>query len=320
MMAQVIDPERLKQARKLRGLTQGELARRARKNQTPLNKQTVYRLERPLGKGRAAVRRETIERLARALDFEPEVLTGEKPIPLDASELSAPVDEAAYQLKVRVDAPNRNAFELVARRYRVSVSKIAQIAPLLFVIIAEANLNHRRKKLDEFEDALARVAEAKQDFPHLQLQTDEQEKGIRAERASIKNRDLFGREKFDPYGVSQFLEEGEDNPFAAYLKALALTAGRDDTTVRAFGPTSTDYRVCRSEAIDLADGDEQLAQWLLNGEVPIHRMPRGLKTIDERIEWMRQNKISVRKVPEEIPTEFPGDLDAVAINLDDIVL
>jgi transcriptional regulator with XRE-family HTH domain len=312
MTAQVIDPERLKQARKLRGLTQGELAQRARKNQTPLNKQTVYRLERPLEKGRAAVRKETIERLARALDFEPEVLTGEKPIPLDASEPSAPADEAAYQLKVRVDAPIRNAFELVARRYRVSVPKIAQLAPLLFVIIAEASLKHRCKKLDELEAALDRVAEAESDFPHLRLQTDEQERGIRAERASIKNRDLFGREKFDPYGVSQFLDEGEDNPFAAYLKAL--TAGRDDITVRAFGPTSTEYRVCRSEAIDLAKGDEQVAEWLLNGEVPIHRIPRG-KTVD--IEWMRHNKISVRKVPEEVPGEFPG---AVAINFDDIEL
>jgi transcriptional regulator with XRE-family HTH domain len=298
-MAQVIDAERLKWMRKRRRLTQDELAGKAR-----LNKQTVYRLERE----NRPIRKRNLEGLAQGLAVDPEVLTGEKPIPLDVSEPSAPADEIAYQLNVRVDAPIRNAFELVARQYRVSVPKIAQLAPLLFVIIAEASLKHHGKKLDELEAALDRVAEAESDFPHLVgLQTGDQERGIQAERASIKNRDLFGQERFDPYGVSQFLDEGEDNPFAAYLKAL--TAGRDDITVSALGPTSTEYRVCRTAAAELAGGDEEVADWLLKGEVPIHRMPRGLKTVAERVEWIGLNKISIHKVTEQIPEGFPGDLE-----------
>jgi transcriptional regulator with XRE-family HTH domain len=76
-IAQVIG-ERLKQVRFRCGLTQDGVAQKARdtrKNQTPLNKQTVYRLE----KGTVMARKETIARLARALEVDPEVLVGEKP-------------------------------------------------------------------------------------------------------------------------------------------------------------------------------------------------------------------------------------------------
>jgi transcriptional regulator with XRE-family HTH domain len=297
-MAQVIDAERLKRMRKLRGLTQDELAGKAR-----LNKQTVYRLERE----NRPIRKRNLEGLAQGLVVDPEVLTGEKPIPVDASQPSAPADEIAYQLNVRVDAAIRNAFELVARRYGVSVAKIAQLAPLLFVIVADASLRHRREKLHEFEAALDHISELGSHLPHFTASCfygmDDHEQSIRAEEASIDSRDLFGLDRFDPDGVH---DEEEANPFVAYLKAL--TAGRDDITVSALGPTSIEYRVCHSVATELAGGDEQVADWLLKGEVPIHRMPRGLKTVAERVEWMGQNKISIRKVTEQPPEGFPGDL------------
>ena len=298
-MAQVIDAERLKRMRKLRGLTQDELAEKAR-----LNKQTVYRLERE----NRPIRKRNLDGLAQGLVVDPEVLTGEKPIPLDDGQPSAPADEIAYQLNVRVDAAIRNAFELVARRYGVSVPKIAQLAPLLFVIIAEASLKHRRKKLDEFEAALDRISELGSHLPHFPASCfygmDDQEQSIKVEKKSIDGRDLFGLNRFDPYGVD---DKDKANPFVAYVKAL--TAGRDDITVSALGPTSTEYRVCRSAATELAGGDEQVANWLLKGEVPIHRMPRGLKTVAERVEWIGQNRISIQKVTEQIPEGFPGDLE-----------
>jgi hypothetical protein len=124
----------------------------------------------------------------------------------------------------------------------------------------------------------------------------DRERADRGEK-SINDRDLFGSEWFGR----------EANPFLAYL--AALTTGRDDITIIDLGPTSTEYRVCRSTATELAGGDEQIADWLLKGEVLIHRMPRGLKNVEERVEWIRQNKISIHKVTEQIPEEFPGDLE-----------
>lgn len=314
----MIRPECLKRLRQLRERTQDQLS-----EATGLNKQTIYRLERP--ERSHPVHKTTLDRLARALAVDPEVLTGEKPIPSDANQPSAAVDEA-YQLNVRVDAAIRNAFELVARRYRVSVPKIAQLAPLLFVIIAEGSLKHRRKNLGELEDALKRLYEFEDinrelqskypQIPFPYINWDDQDKAIEAEKASIKSRDLFGQNRFDP---DDFLQ-GEDNPFEVYLKAL--TTGREDITITAVGRTSTEYRVCRSEATELAGGDKQVADWLLNGEIPIHKIPRGLKSIEERVERIRQNKISVSRISEEIPEQFPGDLDLdpIDLDLDDIEL
>jgi transcriptional regulator with XRE-family HTH domain len=309
----MICPECLKRVRELRELTQDKLS-----EATGLNKQTIYRLERP--ERSHPVHKTTLDRLARALAVDPEVLTGEKPIPSDANQRSAAADEAAYQLNVRVDAAIRNAFELVARRYRVSVPKIAQLAPLLFVIIAEGSLKHRRKNLGELEDALKRLyefedirSELQSKFPQIpfpNIDWDDQDEAINAERASIESRDLFGQNRFDPYDILQ----DEDNPFVVYLKAL--TTGREDITINAVGRTSTEYRVCRSEATELAGGDKQVADWLLNGEVPIHKIPRGLKTVEERVERIRQNKIPVSRVREEIPEEFPGDLDPGDFDID----
>src|SRR6266700_2332775 len=220
-MTKLIDSERLIQLRKLRRLSQGALAKKAQHSvdrQTPLNKQTVYRLEKRGGMAHDA----TVERLAKALEVDPEVLTGVRPIPDDITEQGTPSKEPGYQLNVRVDAAVRSAFELVARRYGVSVSKIAQLAPLLFVIVAEASLKHRREKLAEFEEALGRVEKLEYDFLPSSG-TDDQDEKIQAERASIERCDLFGRDRFDPYGVV-YHEDGS-NPFGAYLKALTARNG-----------------------------------------------------------------------------------------------
>jgi transcriptional regulator with XRE-family HTH domain len=311
-MAQVIDPKRLQQLRKLRGLTQDELAKKAR-----LNKQTVYRLENE--KGKAAVpRKGTLDRLPRALDFDLGVLTGEKPIPSDASQPSASEDGAAYQLNVRVDAAVRNAFELVARRYRISVPKIAQLAPLLFVIIAEHSLKRRRKNLEDLRDELKERLygfenirdELHKKFPHIpfpNIDWDDQDEAMKTEEESIKSRDLFGEKRI--------VDDSRGEAFADCLKAL--TAGDDDITIDALGPTSTEYRVCHSVATELAGGDRNLAEWLLNGEVPLHRMP---KREEHPIEWMRQNKIAVHKLPEDVIERFPEEREFNVADIRDLDL
>jgi len=288
-MAQVIDAERLKQLRTLRGLTQEELAQRG-----GVNKQTVYRHE----KG-AVGRPRTHDQLAQALGVDPEVLTGEKPIPSEVSQPSATEEVASYQLNVRVDAAVRNAFELAARRYGVSVTKIAALAPLLFVILAEESLRQRRNNVEECRTKYDKYLEAKSLIPY-HIPVYELNDEIGEEEHSIATNDVFGRTLSDTATDNW----DRDNPFATYLKEL--TAGRENIIdIGAVGPKSTNYRVCRLEAVVLA-GDE-FAESLLNGEVPIRRMMRevGSGAVTERIEWMRQNKISVVKVEEEPLFDVP---------------
>ena len=293
--------DRLKRLRTLRGLTRAGLARASR-----VSERQISRLE---AGGISAPHGVTLKRLAKGLGIDPSDLTGENAMPAGIVRTITGGEETSYQLNVRVDAAVRNAFELVARRYKVSVSKIAQLAPLLFVIVGEKSLQHRRKKLEEFEAALDQLAEP--GFPHMLLSSfrdNDLADYIEREAASVSACDIFGNREFSDWDYTY-------RPLEDYLKAVI--AGQDDTVnIGELGPTSTEYRVCQTEALELAAGDRDAAEWLLTGQVPIHRMPRGLKTNVERLAWVRQNRTPVHKVSEEeTPDGFPGDLAPVVIGL-----
>src|SRR5215216_4570180 len=144
-MPLTIDPERLKQLRNQRRLTQEALAKKAR-----LDKGTISRFERE----RRPIRKTNLDRLARAVDVDPEVLIGVKPMPEDSREPVAPALASGYQLNVRVDGAIRNAFSLAALYYKIPVRRIVELAPLLFVVAAEGSLKRRGEKLAELEAAL----------------------------------------------------------------------------------------------------------------------------------------------------------------------
>lgn len=109
----MIEPERLRQVRKVRGLSREMLAGKAR-----LTAKTIYRLEK--GGEAKPIRQANLERLAQALGVDPNFLTGEEPGTIDIGEATVPIDGTFYQLHVQVNGNVRNAFELVARRYQVS--------------------------------------------------------------------------------------------------------------------------------------------------------------------------------------------------------
>jgi hypothetical protein len=226
--------------------------------------------------------------------------------------LGTAAEEAAYQLNVRLDAAVRNAFELAARRYGVSVSKIATLAPLLFVILAEASLRDQSKKVEQYWAKRDEFDAIDSQLPQLEesivfVSRDDEVHDI---EDSIAKNDVFGRRLWRTMPD----DWDRDNPFATYLRAL--TSGREDITICAVGPKSTDYQVCRSEAERLAG--EEFADWLLDGEVPIHLMLRALPKqagIEDRIAWMREHKISVVKVEEETPIDVP-EVPAIALDLD----
>jgi hypothetical protein len=148
------------------------------------------------------------------------MLTGESPIPHE--QLRLPGVPSVSQLNVRVNAAIRNAYELAARRYGVSTTKIAQLAPLLFVIFAEESLEYRREKLAELESVLDRRDELESELSYLPTpisSAGNPHEQLSAERRSIAGRDLFGRCLGDICGSDWF--EAPDNPFEAYLRAKA---------------------------------------------------------------------------------------------------
>jgi transcriptional regulator with XRE-family HTH domain len=291
----MIEPERLRQVRNFRGLSREMLAGKAR-----LTTKTIYRLEK---RGEAKpIRQANLERLAQALDVDPKVLTGEEPVTIDIGEATAPIDGTFYQLHVRVDGNVRNAFELVARHYQVSLSTIVEVAPLLFDIAAGESLKRRAKKLEEFKAALRSIKEIETSFPHLTptifSTSNDQESTVQAEESSIADRDVFGLQAPHRPATSgtgpdgrrrfSFWDEETENPFVAYLSTLTRER---DIVIDAAGPNRTNYQLCRSEARELAGGDDEITDWILRGEIPIQRIPRALNSPVERIEWMRANRI-----------------------------
>ena len=142
-MSQTIDPSRLKELRTRNRLTQDDLGKKA-----GVDKQTIYRLEA----GRQPARTSTVEKLAATLGVLSGVLTGQAPLPGSDSGLTRaqPLNDEDYPINVPVDGAIRNAFSLVQMRYRVPIARIVELAPLLFVLAAEASLERRSSSIPSF--------------------------------------------------------------------------------------------------------------------------------------------------------------------------
>ena len=220
-----------------------------------------------------------------------------------------PAEEAAYQLNVRVRPAVRNAYELVARRYNVSVTKVAALAPLMFAIVAEACLRDLQTKLDKYWEAYGALENADRALPSVEpliLECDR----VKEIEDVIKTRDVFG---------TQYLNWDSDNPLCMFLKEQAEKQ-KTDIDVRSVGPAETDYRVGLSEAKELAGGDPERKEWVLKGEVPIHAKEfRHLRTAEERIKWMYENRIAAHQIHGETEEEAEENVSGQNVNLENLI-
>jgi len=89
----------------------------------------------------AKARDETIERVARALEVDQQVLSGERGAPAVQDDNEAAVSK--LQLNVRVSTVARNGLNFAAERYGVEPSQIVELAPFLFCWAAETSLRQR---------------------------------------------------------------------------------------------------------------------------------------------------------------------------------
>jgi transcriptional regulator with XRE-family HTH domain len=312
-MSQTIDPSRLKKLRADAGLTQAALGKKCARveidgKKAPVDKQTIYRIE--TSDHRQAVRPGTLARLAAALDVSPDVLTGQAPLPESEPTPARPSNDDDYSINVSVDGAIRNAFSLVQMRYRVPIARIVELAPFLFVLAAEASLERRRIKLEELKNAFTGVQFLLSNFPHLSTflcPPDPDGPDLDVEAKSISARDILGDNLPDTETLGQLFEpdceESEHNPFVVYLKEAAPT-DRGVASIRGFDRDSSGFDVCREDALKLAGGDEGLANDIVGGWAPLHKMPRELlndDAIDARIAWLREQRdASVREVEESL--------------------
>ncbi|MDE2333178.1 MAG: helix-turn-helix transcriptional regulator [Rhodospirillales bacterium] len=281
-MALPIRPELLRELRRRQGLRLHTLAERA-----GISKDSVWRIENGMQPGN---REDTQRRLARALNVEPAMLTGERPLPE-----VAPVARGRWTVEVSEAA--RNAAILAARRYRVGEALIVELAPLLFVLAAEESLGRRRALLAQLETALGKTAEAGEEMPHL-AGIGEAGEAVRAavvaEERSVAARDLFARD-LDPDMLAALGDGGgdggADNPLAVFLaeNARRVSIGAPDLArVAQVTETGASAVLCGAEALEAAGGDAALAAAIVSGRIALGDMPRALWAGEAaRLDWLR---------------------------------
>ncbi len=290
-MKQAIIGSVVKMLRERQNLSQAALGAR-----TNLTKDTLSRLERGKQSGASPRTRET---LAKVLGVPVGVLTGELPLPLDeAPKAENLLDDRRYQLNIRIDGSIRNAFSLVALHYGIPLSRIVDVAPLLFVLAAEKSLDQRRQRLDDLTEALAKADSIGNNFPHLAESVAPgyfANESLVAERRSIDAGDILAKRIDDSDHL--FLGEGRlkgdydpelDNPFVSSLRDAA--ADRIKAKIDAFSRDEVAFKICGADAVKLAGGDGTLAMSILNGWVLVHEIPRELlaeTAIDARVEWLK---------------------------------
>ena len=264
-----IDAERLRTLRRREQLTKVELARRAE-----IHPRTIRRMEREPERCEKT-REDTVYRLAKALDVEPGVLTGDLPAPKLGKE--PPCPPMRSPISAQIFSKSRLAYDLVCRRYGVTRPEIINLAPLFFTLLAEGCLKWRREKLKEVDEAIGRIENpsALHDLGEL----------IEQEERSLNNADVLGAQR-EEHITGHFLPY---NPFARYLHEMDRLAVDEDE-----GHSSRmriDYRICEEELGWITNRSRRARMCLEAGHARISEIPEDLMAEDageERAKWLEE--------------------------------
>ena len=312
-----INPARLRSLRE-----QKKLSRLQLEKQSGVTERTIQRLEREPQPSR----KNTLNRLAKALGVEPGVLTGDLPLP-EFDKASA-LDPERVQIGAQVVPKVRLAFDLIKRRYGVSATEIINMAPLFFALLAEGSLAWRREKIEEAEEAKSRLEEI-DGFWNGGLVSGSvvMDQGIAAEENSIAKADLFGEHLFSDtdttfIDVDSLFDPSTDNPFASYLRKLKaeldITGVVDvDSGDLMFGSPLRfpDYDICRDELNGIASGSHFAKMALETGDARLSEIPDELMGEDageERAKWLGDKLSDIRKDVEKEMADIIGELRTVS--------
>lgn len=285
-----IDHDRLRSLRNSRRLTRQRLAEIA-----GIHPRTIQRLENEPDQCRKT-REDTVNELAKALEVEPGVLTGELPLPaLD----EAPENES-FRIGARVTSRVRLAYDLVKRRYGVNTNDLVNMAPLFFTLLAEGSLAHRREELKEADSHWQQINSSHGVFGSA-IVVAEMNSG--AEEESIGRNDIFGEHLLsDSYGMTnQAFDPTEYNPFAGYLCELAADVAAPDAVDLGGGNLDSrlDFRfpyygICDDELNKITNASPIGRAGMEMGFLRISEIPEELKAKDKNVErqqWLEERML-----------------------------
>lgn len=288
-------PTRLRVLRKAKNFSRARLAQLS-----GVSMRTIQRLENP-ALSNTTPHWTTVERLAKALQIAPGVLTGELPLPQTGK---TPAPPQRVQVNAEIAPKARLAYDLVKSRYGVSATEIINMAPLLFVILAEGSLGWRRKKLEEAGEAIGRLDEMGNEVGYWLFgrATTVALNANTLEDESIAKADIFGDHLFsDSHGTfgDDPFDRSTGNPFAAYLRKLAtdlespgvVEVERDDLNYGSPWLRFPDYDLCNDEIEKVTNDSLNARRALETGRVRLSEIPKELKGDDagkERAAWLEE--------------------------------
>lgn len=208
---QSINPKRLRDLRERKKLSRRKLADRS-----GVSERQIVRIE--ASDTDMTVRPNTIMKLAAALGVNAEMLVDD-PTDLDPEPVPTSQD---VQLSIKISSQVRLAYDLVKHRYGTSQKDIINLAPLLFVLLAEGSLAWRRQWLEEAKETLGHLKQLtgeREGFNPEELDL-EWEESFEAEQESIGKNELLGDEilsgkgYWDPW-------DGVESPFLDYVTKLS---------------------------------------------------------------------------------------------------
>jgi transcriptional regulator with XRE-family HTH domain len=277
-----INPERLRYYRKQQRWSMQRLA-----DEATVNKCTIQRIER--GDGGKAPREHTITKLARALQVSTSELTDQNPV---ESTKHVKSTNSKSQINARIGADARNALAFISARYGVKQATILRLAPLLFALVAEESLVKRSERLEK----LSELGNSLDAFPRAMEQSITE--FCRREYASIEARDIFGTNHEDEdvqrWQHTDYADHvGICNPLALHIRQRVAQTSASDKLVGWDPDHGPDYHVGSEIALEIAAGDEEIADMLLSGAIGVHEIPSELRNAENpeaRIEWLRHQR------------------------------
>jgi len=292
----MLHSNRLYDLRKAKKLSRAGLARLSK-----VSVRTIQRLENPAS-GINNPHGNTLDRLAKALQVEPGVLTGDLPLPGSGN---APAFEPRrVQVSAEIAPKARLAYDLVKRRYGVSATEIINMAPLFFALLAEGSLARRRKMLEEAGEAIERLDQMRDEVGHwvfggattVALNAD------MLEGESIAKADIFGEhllsDAHDTFTHEPF-DPSAGNPFACYLGRTAADLGNravidvQDGALRYGTPWGRfpDYHLCKADLDGVTNSSADARRALETGHVRLSEIPEevmGEDAGEKRAAWLEE--------------------------------
>ena len=279
-----IDPKSLRSLRQKQGLTRPQLAERAR-----ITVRTIQRLENEPQQCQKS-RKDTLERLAKALGVKEDVLTSELAFHESGKAPVSASERGRVQIGAQIVPKVRLAYDLIKRRYGVSATEIINMAPLFFALLAEGSLAWRREKLKELKEGIDRLKEIDGFWRenHFPFAVTVDDNDIEAEENSIDKindkANLFGEHLLGC--VTYDLDPSTDNPFASYLRKLKAelditgVVDVDSGDLRFGSPLKfPGYDLCRDELDRIANDSSSVK----DQKKKIKDLEKGMKDLEKEI-------------------------------------